>query len=259
MDSTQRFTNRVDNYVKFRPGYPTQILRFLEEDHGFNAGWVVADIGSGTGISTALFLENGNTVYGVEPNHAMRLKAEELLHQYIAAPRFISIDGKAEQTGLASSSINLIIAGQAFHWFNPGAAKIEFSRISRKDGIIALLWNERKIETGLEKDYEMLLREYGSDYTTVNHKNITASEIAAFFHPQPFRLQVTGNDQTFHWEGLKGRLLSSSYIPGENSPAYPAMMRKLEDIFHKYQQDGKVTIGYETKLYTGSPAPDPFL
>jgi len=255
MDSTQRFSNRVDNYVKFRPGYPAQILRFLEADHGFTPDWVVADIGSGTGISTTLFLENGNTVYGVEPNQAMRLKAEEQLHQYIAAARFISIDGKAEQTGLTGNSINLIIAGQAFHWFNPEATKTEFSRICRKDGIIALLWNERKIETGLEKEYEMLLREYGSDYTKVNHKNITESDIGAFFHPQPFRLQITGNDQTFHWEGLKGRLLSSSYIPDEKSTVYPDMIKKLEDIFHKYQQDGKVTIGYETKLYTGSPVP----
>src|SRR5579872_6213874 len=132
MSNTQRFSNRVDNYVKYRPGYPKEILTFLKDAAGFSPDWIVADIGSGTGISTTLFLDNGNTVYTVEPNGPMRTKAEELLD---SRPGFISIDGTAEATTLPPSSIDLIIAGQAFHWFDPIPTKKEFHRILRPQGV----------------------------------------------------------------------------------------------------------------------------
>lgn len=246
MDNTQRFSNRVDNYVKYRPGYPREVLRFLSETKGFAPDWKVADIGSGTGISTALFLDNGNTVYAVEPNDAMRQKAEDLLG---SNPRFISINGTAEGTTLPSSGIDLIIAGQAFHWFDPGAAKKEFARILRPGGAIALMWNERQKQSDFEKAYEGLLQAYGTDYKKVNHSNITEKEISAFFQPASFQLRAADNRQSFDWERLKGRLLSSSYIPLEPTEKYEKMMGRLREIFDTCQQDGVVYFDYQTKVY----------
>jgi SAM-dependent methyltransferase len=248
MDNTQRFSSRVENYVKYRPGYPKAVLNFLSEITGFTSHWKVADIGSGTGISSSLFLDNGNTVYAVEPNGPMREKAEELLGMH---PRFTSIDGTAENTTLENASIDLVIAGQAFHWFEPIATKAEFTRILRPGGAIALLWNERQKDSDFEKAYEALLREYGTDYAQVNHSNITEKDIHAFFLPSPFHLKVADNKQTFDWERLKGRLLSSSYIPVEENDIYEKMMRRLKNIFDTYQQKGVVHFDYQTKLYMG--------
>jgi SAM-dependent methyltransferase len=280
MDNTERFSNRVGNYVKYRPGYPTEILHYLEEETGFGPDWIVADVGSGTGISTALFLDKGNTVYGVEPNQSMRESAEELLGSY---ERFISVNGTAENTGLKTGSVDLVVASQAFHWFEPVAASKEFSRILRDRnrptieagpklpnsgpgqpaatgadqrhdetrGFVALIWNERQINTPFEQAYESFLLTYAIDYTTVNHTNISAEKIGAFFDPQPFRLRITGNQQVFDWNGLKGRVLSSSYMPDEQNARYEEMIGKLKAVFEKYQVDGTVQVNYLTKLYVG--------
>src|SRR5579871_3210058 len=122
-NSTLRFSDRVEDYVKYRPHYPTIILSYLRDEYAFGPGWLVADIGSGTGISTELFLGFGNQVTAVEPNREMRLKAEELLGDKTG---FVSVDGTAEATGLKDSSVDLIVAGQAFHWFDPVRARLEF-------------------------------------------------------------------------------------------------------------------------------------
>jgi SAM-dependent methyltransferase len=246
MSNTQRFSDRVDNYVKYRPDYPKEIIAILAEAIAFSPDWIVADIGSGTGISTSLFLDNGNKVYAVEPNGPMRNKAEELL---AGQPNFTSIDGAAEATTLPNSSIDLITAGQAFHWFDPSAAKKEFHRILRPNGHIALLWNERQLGSDFEKAYEELLQQYGTDYLQVRHSNISPDDIGSFFSPIPHRLITTPNRQDFDWERLQGRLLSSSYIPTEQNENYKKMISRLHDIFTAYQQDGLVHFDYQTNLY----------
>jgi SAM-dependent methyltransferase len=248
MDNTQRFSDRVDNYVKYRPGYPKEVLAFLMEHIGFAPDWIVADIGSGTGISTALFLENGNTVYAVEPNGPMRGKAEELLKGHRG---FVSVNGTAEGTGLEASSVDLVVAGQAFHWFERVAARQEFRRIVRPGGAVALMWNERQVVSDFEKAYEAMLQEYGTDYLQVRHSNISMEDIGAFFHPATFRLSVAANIQSFDWERLKGRLLSSSYIPVEPGDIYEKIILRLREIFDSYQQDGVVHFDYQTKVYVG--------
>lgn len=209
--------------------------------------WVVADIGSGTGISTELFLDFGNRVYAVEPNVDMRSKAEELLSAEVG---FASIDGTAETTGLPDSSVDLIVAGQAFHWFEPTATRREFVRIARPGAVTALIWNERLILSDFEAAYEDLILEHAGDYNTINHKNITDQQFAAFFHPQAFVLAVFDNEQVFDFDGLKGRLLSSSYIPKQGE-GHDAMMKALTALFERHQTGGRVRVGYETKLYTG--------
>jgi len=243
MDSTERFSDRVEDYVKYRPTYPAAILSILQ----VGADRIVADIGSGTGISTELFLRNNNRVYAVEPNEAMRRKAEELLGQY---PGFVSVDGTAEATGLPDSSIDLIVAGQAFHWFDRAPTRKEFVRISRPGATVALIWNERLMETPFEKEYEELILRHAGDYKTVNHKNIADLQVGDFFQPQPFVLDQFDNFQEFDLAGLQGRLLSSSYIP-KAGERHAEMIGALARLFEKYAMDGKVTLRYDTKMYSG--------
>jgi SAM-dependent methyltransferase len=247
MKSTERFSDRVEDYVKYRPHYPAGVLAFLAEVYGFAPSWDVADIGSGTGISTEPFLRNGNKVHAVEPNDDMRHKAEELLGRY---ERFVSVDGTAEATELAEASVELLVAGQAFHWFDPVRSRAEFVRVLKPGGVVALIWNERLMESPFEKEYEALILHYASDYKTINHKHIADLQIADFFAPAVFRLHQFDNEQLFDYAGLKGRLLSSSYIPKEGA-GFAAMVADLEGLFEKHRSGGRVRVGYDTKLYSG--------
>lgn len=273
-NSTTRFSDRVEDYVKYRPHYPPAVLPYLQETYSFDASWDVADIGSGTGISTELFLGNGNRVYAVEPNAEMRGKAEELLAGF--APRgrgaagtvagahgvaegaggdlrrgvFVSIDGTAEATGLAAGSVRLVVAGQAFHWFDAVKSRAEFVRILSPGGVVVLIWNERLADTAFEAAYDALIAEHGKDYKTTNHRNISDLQIGSFYQPASYILKAFPNEQWFDFEGLKGRLLSSSYMPN-SGPGYAPMILDLQRLFDKYQQGGRVRVGYDTKVYSG--------
>ncbi|MBS1664468.1 MAG: class I SAM-dependent methyltransferase [Bacteroidetes bacterium] len=243
MDSTKRFSDRVEDYVKYRPGYPDAVVSTL----GVEPWMVVADIGSGTGISTEPFLRRGNKVYAVEPNADMRAKAEELLGGYAG---FVSVGGTAERTGLPDGSVDLIVAGQAFHWFDPVRTRSEWVRVSRPGARAALIWNERLMVMPFEAEYEELILKYAGDYKTINHKNITGEQVGRFFAPEDYVLYQFENGQDFDFEGLKGRLLSSSYIPKEGA-RYEEMMKALGELFGKYAEGGMVRVRYDTKMYVG--------
>ncbi|MDP8950409.1 MAG: class I SAM-dependent methyltransferase [Actinomycetota bacterium] len=157
-DPTQRFTNRVDHYVKYRPSYPRAALDLLKTECGLTSASLVADVGSGTGILSELFLENGNRVFGIEPNERMRETGERRLGRH---PRFTSVAGTAEATTLDGDSVDFVVAGQAFHWFDPERARAEFSRILKPGGWVALVWNlRRKDATPFLAAYERLLEVY---------------------------------------------------------------------------------------------------
>ena len=246
-DPTNRFSTKVENYVKYRPSYPPAVIALLASECGLTPDSIIADVGSGTGIFSELLLRNGNTVYGVEPNRGMRAAATRLLQNHVS---FHSIDGQAEATGLSESSVDLITAGQAFHWFDQGPTRREFVRILRPAGWVALLWNERLLDsTPFLRAYEELFLKYGTDYEQVRHENVYA-DIASFFAGR-FSLQTFSNGQIMDWEGLKGRTLSSSYVPEPNHSNYDAMLTELTQLFERNQRDGKVVIEYDTKLYYG--------
>lgn len=247
-NSTTRFSNRVEDYVKYRPHYPAELLRFLQNTYKLTQDKLVADIGAGTGISTALFLKAGYNVIAVEPNKEMLDKAIELLGAF---PGFIANNGTAEQTGLESASIDAIIAGQAFHWFDALKAKTEFKRVLKSGGITALIWNERRTGSDFEIEYDALIIKHARDYAQVDHRNIAKEHIAAFFSPARVHLEVFANQQIFDFEGLKGRLLSSSYMPALHEEGYDAMLEDLKSLFDKHQSKGAITINYDTKLYVG--------
>lgn len=245
-DNTNRFSDRVDNYIKYRPGYPAEVLLYLQQSIGLDASWTIADVGSGTGISTEMFLDNSNKVYAIEPNKEMREAADRLLAHH---PGYMSVDGTAEHTTLPMECVDLITAAQAFHWFDRAAFKKECVRIGRDGAYCLLIWNERKVESDFEKAYEDLLMKYGTDYTKVDHRNIHEEDMAKFFAPNEMTNKVFHNEQMFDFDGVKGRLLSSSYAPNTTHPNYGPMIAYLQDIFQKHQADGKVGFSYDCNLY----------
>lgn len=247
-NSTTRFSNRVNDYVKYRPHYPKTIVEFLEDSYHLSAGKLIADVGAGTGISAALFLDAGYRVIAIEPNQEMREKSVELLGNY---PGFKAMNGTAESTGLETGSVDFIIAGQAFHWFDREVSRVEFKRVLTPGGVVALIWNERKTSSDFEIEYDQLIVKHATDYVKVDHRNIDDEAIGEFFSTEPFQLRVFPNKQIFDFEGLEGRLLSSSYMPTRDEAGYEPMIADLKALFDEYQQDGFITINYDTKVYAG--------
>ena len=247
-NATSRFSDRVENYVRYRPGYPPEVLETLKAECGLVPSHVCADLASGTGIWTRDLLENGNPVFGVEPNAEMRKAGERLLAEF---PKFTSVVGTAEATTLADQSVDFVTAAQAAHWFDRARARREFVRILKPGGWLVLLWNERITDsTPFLRDYEQLLLTYGTDYQDIRHERTTA-EVNQFFDPAPYQERVFEMRQEFDYAGLEGRLLSSSYAPGPEHPQHAAMLRELRRIFDERAADGRAAFEYKTRLYFG--------
>ncbi len=247
-DPTQRFSSRVENYVRYRPGYPPAVIDLLKNECGLNATSVIADIASGTGIFARMLLQNGNRVFGVEPNLEMRKAGEEFLR---AHSRFTSVAGTGEATTLADHTVDFVTAAQAAHWFDREKARREFIRICRPGGWTVLLWNERRTgSTPFLRAYEQLLVEYGTDYQDVRSER-TTQQIETFFAPSRFQFRSFDYQQEFDYPALEGRLLSSSYTPQAGDPAYPPMLRELRRMFDAHQANGRVTFEYDTRMYYG--------
>jgi len=249
LSPTDRFSSRVDDYVRYRPSYPPEIIPLLERECGLTINSTIADIGSGTGLLAKLFLRFACRVFGVEPNAEMRRAGEEFLAEY---ERFCSINARAEHTGLPEASVDLITAGQAFHWFDPAAAHAEFQRILRAPRWVVLIWNERLVDDeGFLFGYERLLERFAPEYKTVDHRRIGSEGISAFFGHQDWKLAQFDNHQDFDFAGVRGRLLSSSYAPQPGSDAYLPMMEDLDRLFSAYQRDNRVRFLYQTNVYFG--------
>jgi ubiquinone/menaquinone biosynthesis C-methylase UbiE len=246
-DPTKRFSNRVENYVRYRPGYPAEIIDLLRQDCGLAKNSAVADIGSGTGKLSELFLKAGCNVFGVEPNKEMREAGERM-----DFPNFTSIDGTAEATTLPGHSIDFITAGQAFHWFDHPKSRAEFSRILKPNGWVVIVWNDRSTNASpFLEDYEKLMLEFGTDYKEVNHRRTDKPELIENFFGTPPRFKNFYNVQQFDFEGLKGRVLSSSYAPEAGQPKHEEMLVELKRLFETRQKNGSVPFEYDTHVYYG--------
>jgi SAM-dependent methyltransferase len=248
-DSTRRFSSRVAQYVQHRPGYPPELIELLAAECGLTADSLVADIGSGTGLLAQPLLAHGCRVFGVEPNREMRMAGEQLLADFA---RFTSVDGTAEATTLPAQSVDLITAGQAFHWFDRARAHSEFARILRPSGWVVLVWNDRRTtSTPFLVAYEQLLERYATDYAQVNHKRIDEATIGSFFAPGSWSRRVFENRQLFDFVGLEGRLLSSSYTPEPGQPGHQPMIAALRAAFDAHQEAARIAFEYDTTVYYG--------
>lgn len=252
LEPTQRFSNRVEAYIKYRPGYPAAVVDCLRELAGLRADSLIADVGCGTGKLAEVFLAAGHRVVGVEPNEAMREAGRVVLARY---DRFETVAGSAEATTLPDASADLITAGQAFHWFDAPAARREFIRILKPGGSAALIWNHRHTTgTAFLEAYETLLNRHCPEYASIVADHADEAGIAAFFAPSPVTQARFDNEQSLDYAGLAGRLLSSSYAPTQG-PGHDAMMRELKDIFTRHERDGRVVMGYDTKIFRGRFGP----
>jgi SAM-dependent methyltransferase len=249
----RRFSSRVSYYVNHRPGYPADMLEYLKQAAGLNGDTIIGDIGSGTGLLAELFLQSGCVVYGVEPNPDMRAAGERCLRKY---PRFHSIDGAAEETTLPNSSVDLITAGQAFHWFDVEAARREFIRILRPGGSVVLVWNSPRSDAGAFMRAYRTMRDNVPDARDPAPTPTQANAPprlgkAHLFGSTGFESRSFANQQEFDWEGLKGRTLSESGAPLPDDPRYPAMIAELERAFAAHEEHGRVVFPYDTEVYWG--------
>ncbi len=249
MDPTRRFSDRVSAYVKHRPSYPAEIIDLLKARCGLEPKALVADIGSGTGQLAKLFLASGNTVIGIEPDRKMREAGARMLQNY---RRFKSIAGRAESTALADHCVDFVTAGQAFHWFNPEQTRIEFRRILKPHGWVVLVWNVLlPSATAFQTAYNRLLLTYGTDYEAIHKSHGNPEAMCTFFGSARVDLQTFAHHQDLDYEGLKGRLLSSSFISQSGKPRHSRMLRELKAIFDTHQKQRKVTLNYDTKVFYG--------
>lgn len=248
VDPTKRFSSRVDNYQLYRPTYPQEIIEILREECGLTTDFVIADIASGTGIFTRLLLDNHNRVFGIEPNAEMRHAGEKYLREF---ENFTSVDATAEATTLPDRGVDMITCAQAAHWLDREKSLIEFQRVLKPSGFLVLVWNQRQFDgSGFDRDYEELVLEYGTDYREVRRRG-RASEGESFFAPFKCKLRVVSNYQELDYPSLEGRLLSSSYAPESAEPLHAPMLSGLRRIFKKHQEDGRIRMGYDTKIFFG--------
>ena len=249
LNPTGRFSDRVESYVKYRPSYPAGVIAMLRKRAGLSAESVVADVGSGTGIFTELLLPCCRQVYAVEPNAEMRGAAETRLGQNA---NFVSVAASAEATTLPDGSVDLIAAAQAFHWFDRAACRREWTRIVKPGGWVALVWNDRLTDASpFLTEYEALLQRHATDYAKVNHANLTTRDLAEFFGASRVETVALPNEQRFNFEGLRGRLLSSSYAPNVGQPGHQPMMAELRRIYEAHAVNGEVAFLYRTTVHLG--------
>jgi SAM-dependent methyltransferase len=248
IDPVDRFSDRVEDYVRYRPGYPRELLEPLRRDAALTGDAAIADIGCGPGNLAAVFLENGNTVFGVEPNAPMRAASEKAFDRF---HQFHAVDGRAEETNLAPASVDFVVAGQAFHWFEPVATRAEFRRILKPAGWVVLIWNERAGASPFDDAYEAMLVEHGIDYQKIRKSRNDEPSIRAFFEGAEVRRATFTHAQLFDFDGLKGRLMSSSYAPPSGDPAHEPMLAHLRRVFDGHQNQGTVRFCYETTMWYG--------
>jgi len=248
--STELFSDRVADYVSFRPSYPVELVEWLGAQTGMTSSWRLVDVGAGTGISSKLFLDAGNSVIAVEPNAAMRKASELLLTGYGA---FRAIAGTAEATTLANGVADLVISAQAFHWFNHDLVRLEWRRILKEGGFSGIFWNTRRLRgSAFLEGYEAILNDHCGSYRSVAERYPDDDYMRRWFGPGFKAAASFANRQHLDLVGVTGRLMSSSYAPKEGDPAHKPAVSALENLFARTAKDGYVDLIYDTRIFVGT-------
>lgn len=235
-----RFSRRVDNYIKYRPRYVRAVLEVLRTDCGLTPAHTIADIGSGTGLLSELFLQNGNAVLGIEPDTEMRAGGDYYLRAY---PNFTSIAATAEATTLGSNSVDFVTAGQAFHYFDGDEARREFRRILKPHGWVVLMWNvHRTTASPFARAFEAFWPTRGTREQIVE----------PFFQPMGYTERVFPNPLVCDWPTLQGRVLSNRSGSLQDQDQWlSTMLGDLRALFQAHHVDGKVAIEQDLHVFYG--------
>lgn len=250
-DNTRRFETKAALYQQFRPAYPEAYFDYLLSKTQLMPEDAVADIGSGTGIFSRQLLERGLSVYAVEPNSNMRSKAEQQLG---ANPRFFSVPGSAEHTLLADSSVALVTAAQAFHWFDQKKFGAECRRILKPGGKVALVWNIRSPDSPVTQKCQEAFRRFCENFSGFTGSIMqNLDQVASFFCGACPSYRTWANDLHYDWDAFLGRMLSSSYAPQKESPAYAPLVAALRQIFQEESENGILRFPMQTISFLGMP------
>jgi SAM-dependent methyltransferase len=245
---TGRFTGLAGNYAKYRPSYPAEAVEYIRTRCGLHPDSLLVDVGCGTGISARLFSSLGVNVIGIEPNAEMRATAAATSPGPAERPVTYR-DGKAESTGLPAGVADLVLAAQAFHWFEPDAALSEFHRILNPDGWVALMWNERDKHDPFSAAYGVVIRTGRDTAAIENPRQGKAGKVLVTSELFREAERVTfPNNQVLDEEGLLGRSFSASYAPREPDEV-AAWTDQLRTLFSQHQRDGTVVLHYQTSIY----------
>jgi ubiquinone/menaquinone biosynthesis C-methylase UbiE len=249
MQSIDKFSGKADVYSKSRPSYPNEFLNYLISSNSLNESSKVADIGSGTGILTRQLLEQGLSVIAVEPNDDMRTAAETALNQFAY---FTSIKAAAEETTIPDNSVDLVIAAQAFHWFDHEKFKLECKRILKQNAKVALVWNSRDFTSPLIIENAEICKKFCPNFYGFSGGIGEDQEVfKKFFRDREYEFTRISNDLTLNLEGFLGRHLSASYSPKPTDKGYQGFVEAVTDLFEKYSTNGKIVIPNYTRSYLG--------
>ena len=251
LDTKNRFSEKVENYVKYRPHYPKKLIEFMEMHDILKKDYVIADVGAGTGKFTELLLQSGYTVNAIEPNRPMLKACKEIYGKY---SNLKCIEGSSDVTTLADNSVDLITTAQAFHWFEIEDTKTEWERILKPNKYVALIWNSRlkgEKTTPFQRQYEEFVKKYGKEYTRMQENFRVQEKIDILFKKNGYLEFHTPYSQTFNFGSLMGRALSSSYMPQPRDKLYPKMVEALKALFENHQVENQVSIEYDTELIYG--------
>jgi ubiquinone/menaquinone biosynthesis C-methylase UbiE len=250
-DTYSQYSRTVEYYRRYRPRYPQTLIEWLKAECALSPAQVIADIGSGTGQMTELLLKHGNPVYAIEPNVDMRRVAEQELHAY---PRLTSLGATAEATTLPDHSVHLITVGNAFHWFNHQRTREEFLRILVPHGWVVLAWN---LERNNGSPFAIAFEQFWQKYIDPTARFQRFSErkrpdyLTQFFGAENIKETSLDNYQVCDFDALKGVTLSTLKAPQPEESRYPVMLAELEALFNQYQENGAVTLEYDTAIAYG--------
>ncbi len=247
--NTNKFDSKGTVYSKARPNYPDALLSYLLAERVINKDTVAADIGSGTGIFTIALSKFVDSVFAVEPNDDMRIKAEE---KYKTIANITSINATAENTSLPDCSVDLVTVAQAFHWFDRVAFKDECKRILKSNGKIVLVWNDRDIVSEIIKDNFAVNKKYCKAFKGSSNGIDFSKDAFSDFFSGEFELVEFCNNLVYTREDFIARNLSSSYAPKENDPIYDDYIKAIADVFEQHQTNGTVNYPYITRCYIGT-------
>lgn len=239
IDSVARFDDRADDYVRYRPSYPAAAIDAIVRDLP-PGRLIAADVGGGTGISARLLGDRGLTVIAVEPGEAMRRAAAP--HRRV---RWLA--GRAQATGLAAASVDLVLCAQSFHWFHTGESIAEFARILEPGGRLAIMWNRRSRTDPFTAGYRQAIVDVGGEIDA-ERMAFDPGIVSATGYFTPCTRDAFPNAQPLDLDGLIGRAHSASYVP-KAGDAGARLLDSLRALYARHAVDDRVTLIYETEVW----------